>query len=377
LDDKDLKKQKLKEMIQRLHRGEDPNIVKKDFEEVLNDTSATEIARIEEELVKEGMPREKLHKLCDVHIAMFKERLEEQKDIAPEGHPVHTLMEEHKILLKFAEMLKTTADEIGKGEEAFEKIQHLLDHFKESDLHYLREENVLFPYLDKHGIKEPPAIMWMEHDQIRELKKGIYRLFDGRKEMDADQLKKRLKEAAIGLAEMLSNHFFKENNILYPAAMDVISEDEWAAISKEFEDVGYCCFTPKSAKQMKPEVTSDATEMTEIEEGMIDLDTGSMTREQLEWVFKTMPVDVTFVDKDDTVRYLSSVVRSRCAIPRRASMSLIRYSKTSGTERGTRPSSGSTLAESSSTSDILRSRTERANILDVSRYPRTSPLFRR
>ena len=40
-------------------------------------------------------------------------------------------------------------------------------HFRDEELHYQREENVLFPYLEKHGITEPPAIMWMDHDRIR------------------------------------------------------------------------------------------------------------------------------------------------------------------------------------------------------------------
>jgi DUF438 domain-containing protein len=340
------KKKGIKDMIRRLHEGEDPDEVKKEFEEVLKDTSPTEIARIEDELVREGLPRERLHKLCDVHLAMFKDQLDGQKVIAPEGHPVHTLMEEHKILLRFAEMLRQDAEKVSRARgfeevrDAVDHIRHIADHFKESEKHYLREENVLFPYLDKHGIKEPPAVMWMEHDKIREIKKGLYGLFDERRDWQFEAYQRRLRQISIDLSEMLSNHFFKENNILFPAALNVITDGEWKAIGREFDDVGYCCFTPSSAQKAAKEgqeVVKEGQEAvregeaaaacghTGEAEGTVDLGTGSMTREELEWVLRTMPVDVTFVDKDDRVRYFSMTkdrifVRTKAVIGRKVQM---------------------------------------------------------
>ncbi len=58
----------------------------------------------------------------------------------------------------------------------------------------------------------------------------------------------QLDAVALALAEMLSSHFYKENNILFPAALEVIGESEWLDIRHQFDELGYCCFTPEPAK---------------------------------------------------------------------------------------------------------------------------------
>jgi len=81
------KKRMLKEIIKQLHAGASPQEVKERFRQVLENVSSLEIAKIEEELVKEGMPREEIQKLCDVHMAVFREQLEKQKLTVPIDHP--------------------------------------------------------------------------------------------------------------------------------------------------------------------------------------------------------------------------------------------------------------------------------------------------
>ncbi|GAH04768.1 unnamed protein product, partial [marine sediment metagenome] len=116
------KKQMIKDLIRELHAGARPDEVKEKFKEVLKGMGPADISRIEEELIKEGMPRQEIHRLCDVHIAVFKESLEREKTLASPGHPIHTLMEEHKILLQFADKLKNVVGEI-KGAKEFDSVR--------------------------------------------------------------------------------------------------------------------------------------------------------------------------------------------------------------------------------------------------------------
>jgi PAS domain S-box-containing protein len=302
------RKEALKEIIKRLHEGADPVKVKEEFKELLKDTSSEEIAKIEEELIKEGMPREEIHKLCDVHIALFKESIEEEKVLAPPGHPIHILMEEHKLLLQFADDLKKTADKIenkdfDSAKEELGQLKQIEENLKNSESHYIREENVLFPYLEKHGITQPPAIMWMEHDKIREIEKDLYALIEAHERLEFEHFVKDLKERAVLLAETLSSHFYKENNILFPTGLKVIPENEWSDIRKGFDELGYCSFTPEATK-IAGEAAEKPAAQTEIK-GMVAFDTGNLAYQELESIFNTLPVDVTFVDKEDTVRYFS------------------------------------------------------------------------
>ncbi len=303
------KKEFLKELLKELHQGAEPEKIQEKFKEAFRDVTAPEIAKIEEELINEGMPAEEIKKFCNVHIALFRESLEREKPIAPAGHPIHILMEEHKLFLEYAnefrmvaEYIKALKNEAPRGEK-MKKLKQLVDHFKESESHYLREENVLFPSLEKQGITQPPAMMWTEHDQIRKMKKRIYALLDAHDKMSFPDFADRLEKEAVSLAEMLSSHFYKENNILFPTALKVISQDEFKKIREQFDELGYCRFTPESVRI--------ATEKKEepvhkpVEKGMVAFETGTLSFDQIEAVLNTLPVEVTFVDQDDTVRYFS------------------------------------------------------------------------
>jgi hypothetical protein len=304
------RKELLKSLVKRLHQGESVEEIKEQFKEAFKDVAAPEVARIEEELVKEGMSPEEIRKFCDVHIALFKETLDKQEPIASPGHPIHILMEEHKMLLGFAGELKELTKKMQESKDAesqkgkwLQKLDHITKHLKESESHYLREENVLFPYLEKHGITQPPAMMWTEHDKIRGIKKEIYRIVDSHDKMDFGDFTRQLDEAALSLTETLSSHFYKENNILFPTSLRVISKHEFKKIRKQFDEIGYCCFTPESAT-----VATEETEEKGVRpqaEGKVELETGSLSGEQIEAMFDSLPVEITFVDKDDRVRYFS------------------------------------------------------------------------
>ena len=318
------RKEALKAIIRSLHEGADPETVKAKFGDLLKDVGAVDIAEIEEELINEGMPRDEIRRLCDVHLAFFRERLEEEKDLAPEGHPIHILMEEHKILLDFAENLRNTMSEMKKakgfGEAGEDHLQHIIEHLRESESHYQREENVLFPYLEKHGVTQPPAIMWMEHDKIREIEKNLYAQVEAKENADYQQFVKQCMETPVALSEMLSNHFYKENNVLFPTALKVIPKEEWATIRKQFDEIGYCCFTPESATIQLEEAATTAPAMRE--ESKVNFETGAFSAEELEAMLNTLPFDITFVDKDDTVRYFSQgkdrlFVRTKAIIGRK------------------------------------------------------------
>jgi PAS domain S-box-containing protein len=324
------RKKTLKEIIRQLHAGVPPKEVKEKFKQVLEGASPEEIAKIEQELVSEGMPREELQRLCDVHLAVFGDQLEKQKLDVPAGHPINILMEEHRILTQNTEKLKTVVNLIEEAcdvvyvGDALTELQHLVKDFLDAEKHYLREENVLFPVLEKHGITEPPAIMWMEHNQIREMEKKLKNLVDKWNGMAFYDFKTQLADAAKSLCEILPNHFFKENNILFPASLQVLSGEEWLGVRKEFEEIGYCCFTPpqliaaSKADSQKIGVVAGHGEALQFENG-------SLSRDEAEALLDTLPFDISFVDADDSVKYFNKAekrifVRTKSVIGRKVQL---------------------------------------------------------
>jgi PAS domain S-box-containing protein len=300
------RKTALKGLIKRLHRGEPPDRLRREFARLIAGLSPEELARAEEELIREGLPREEVQRLCDLHLAVFKERLEGPKPPLPPGHPLQILVEEHELLRGFAADLKGLAQEMkekGANSEGQGKLRELIHHLLEAESHYKREENVLFPYLERHGITEPPAIMWQEHDKLRGMKKELARLVEAG--AASEGFAAHLAEKAAALEEMLSSHIYKENNILFPAALTVITEEEWPAIREEFDALGYCCFTPEPGEFAEAKTGAGAAKAEAIEPGLIQLETGSFSTKELEALLDALPVDITFVDKDDTVRYFN------------------------------------------------------------------------
>ncbi|MHA1772323.1 MAG: DUF438 domain-containing protein [Candidatus Thorarchaeota archaeon] len=312
------KKESLKVIIEKLHAGADPEEIKQEFRETIGDASATDISIVEEELIKEGMPRERIQKLCDVHLAVFRESIEAKGVLAPEGHPINILMHEHQAQLDFAEELSKIARTVlmekrSPTADERSRLVELVDNFRKAESHYLREENVLFPYLEAHGVREPPAIMWMEHDQIRAIKKRLFETVENKEDIDLNEL----VSASLALHEMLSEHFYKENNILFPTAMNLVTEEEWKTIRTDFDEIGYCCFTPELPTLEKGE----ASTMAGVSDGEIRLESGTMRVDVLEAILNTLPVDITFVDANDRVAYFSLsseriFVRSKAVIGR-------------------------------------------------------------
>jgi hypothetical protein len=293
-------KEVLKKLIRELHAGGDLAEIKARFSALIGDVSAVEIARMEQELIDEGLPAEEVKRLCDVHVSVFQEALEGQT--APEmtpGHPMHTFKYEN---LATEEVLKLLEEAIAglPADDALAQARAFAEQLSEVTRIYSRKENLLFPFLEQHGVSGPSSVMWATHDDIRaRLKELRQALQEGRAE--------RIREVFGPLATAIRQMFYKEEHILYPTALKVLSEAEWLAIRAQSDELGYCLIRP--GDQWRPTVTRAAelpkakAYTVETTSGEIKLDTGALTAEQLNLMLKRLPFDVTFVDEQDTVRY--------------------------------------------------------------------------
>ncbi|MGB9683581.1 MAG: DUF438 domain-containing protein [Candidatus Bathyarchaeales archaeon] len=326
------RKKALKGILRQLHAGVPPDQVKERFRQFLEGLSSLEIAKIEQELISEGVSREEIQRLCDVHLAIFKEQLEKQQfEVAP-ASPIGILLEEHKMLQQITQKLSVLAEKMQTAEsleaikEDLAQLKHIAEELLEAEKHYLREENALFPVLEKHGITEPPAIMWIEHNQLREKKKQLKNLLENIANVSFPDFKRQLGELANAINSALNSHIFKENNILFPTAQRVVTEQEWASMRADFDEIGYCCFTPehlitKPAKTVEKPIAEEKS----MPEGTLQFETGTLTKEDMEAILNTLPVDITFVDKDDAVKYFNKAekrifVRTKAILGRKVQL---------------------------------------------------------
>ncbi len=311
INNREYRKKVLKQLIKELHDGKTVDEVKPRFEELIKGVSVQEIAEIEQTLIKEGMPVEEIQRLCDVHAAVFKGSIEEihrpQKPEEIPGHPIHTFKLENQEIQKLIDRrIKPHLDDF-KDSDSAENVRNLADDFAllwEIDKHYLRKENLLFPFMEKYGITAPPKVMWGVDDEIRESIKEVRALlenYDGNKE----QVVSKANEAIHKVEEMI----FKEENILFPMVLDTLSEDEWIKIEQSSDEFGYSLTKPAGKWQpVRVDVEQKAQEQGEHPSGTreyVQFDAGILTPKEINAIFNTLPIDMTFVDKDGIVKYFS------------------------------------------------------------------------
>ena len=308
------RKETLKRVIRQLHEGKTVEEVKADFAALLRDVGAAEVAEIEQALIAEGFPETEIKRLCDVHVAVFRESLDTQaRPEATAGHPVDTFRAENAAaagvldaLQEALEALKATPD-AAQLARARERLQELRAYEK----HYLRKENILFPYLERHGFTGPSSVMWAIHDDVRAGWKALGALLDAGPGDDPAGFGARVDEVFQPLNTAIREMFYKEEKILFPTALEKLDDAEWQAIQAQEAEVGYCFVAPggqplPGGAAIAPEIEQPAVEAEAVgDDGQLRLDTGVLTAQQVNLMLTHLPIDITYVDADDTVRFFS------------------------------------------------------------------------
>lgn len=241
---------KLKGLLERADKAA-PGEIKQEAEEFLKTIDANELIMAEQALIKEGLAPESLRHLCPAHMDLLKDQLGDLKSTLPKDHPIYTFMSEHDEILKFLDQLEVKnkqAQAIGEvddfSKDDREALKQLAHNLEAAEPHHQREEDVLFPAIEERGVYGPTEIMRAEHIDLRAHKNQLKALADN-EISDFVNFKKELDRIAKFLVFNLRDHIFKENNILYPAALDVIKDQkDWDVIKEKCDKIGYCSFTP-------------------------------------------------------------------------------------------------------------------------------------
>lgn len=310
------RQQILKEIIKELHNGQDEAAVRERFKQAIGNVTVQEISQMEEALMKEEeIPVEEVQRLCSVHASVFEGSIEEiHRSEKPEdqpGHPIHTFKLENKAIdrhVNFTLQLHVERYQKENSDANRLKLIEDLNLLYDVDKHYSRKENLLFPYLEKYGIFGPTKVMWGVNDQIRAMIKEAKRqLLDESAVENQEVILQTLQTVIREVTAMIS----KEENILFPMALNALTEDEWVKIAHESDTIGYCLVEPAGTwipkrvgiSGLTEEQLTAASDMPT--EGYIRLETGILSIQQLELIMSHLPVDLTFIDKDDVVRFFS------------------------------------------------------------------------
>jgi uncharacterized protein len=303
------RKELLKHMILQLHEGVAPEAVKQRLMELMSKVPYGEVVEVEQELISEGLPEDEVLRLCDIHTEVLDGKIDltGMKIVEP-GHPVDTFKRENRELEKVVRSIREYSNDIDRlfpemGAEVFlNKTKSMFNSLMDVDKHYRRKENLLFPFLEKYGITGPPKVMWGKHDETRDLLKDALNALEMTGLPAIDMMRMKFEVSLLPAAKAITDMIMKEEEILLPMTLDKLTEADWYEVYRQTNEIGYCLYDPLVEWQPSG---IEIAETTSAQEGLINLPSGKFTAEELLAILNTVPVDMTFVDRNDKVKYFT------------------------------------------------------------------------
>ncbi|MDD7463680.1 MAG: DUF438 domain-containing protein [Anaerococcus sp.] len=310
-------KENLKDLILRLHDGEDTDTIKEEFKENFGYLSSSEIAKLEAELIGDGMEVSEIQRLCNIHADIFTGNISDLHSLdqvdQEEGHPLNIFRKEnYGLSLYLKDTFKPLLEAYRKSYDPKIKIDLLAEVKELSKIikHYTRKEMLFFPFLEKAGVNGPSQVMWGKDDEIRALFK------ESNDSLDGEDLVNKIDS----LLEEIESMIVKENDILSPLLLKNIKPLEWITIANASPNIGYA-FTggiegasPSDAMNWLEKARSgqgvdkahEIEDKSKIMEGeTIYFPSGEINYKDLISMLNAYPQDITFIDKDDRVVYFS------------------------------------------------------------------------
>ncbi|HZL82774.1 MAG TPA: DUF438 domain-containing protein [Candidatus Deferrimicrobium sp.] len=239
-------KEDLKAVLRKLYAGEDPVTCKAQFKELIAKADPLLIATAEAELAREGFSTDQLMEACDVHMDVFRDQLASSRTVVPDGHPLKLFIREQDAIIAWLEQGFTLArtlsalDGYVAAESTLAELRALMQHLHEAQSHDARQENTLFPLLERYGVEEPPTIMWAEHNRMKATRDIIDKTIRGTPDaMPYAQFAQVLAGAFQHWLETFVQHAKKEQEILYNVALDLLSEKDWQDLQQESQELGF------------------------------------------------------------------------------------------------------------------------------------------
>ncbi len=336
-----LKVSKIKEILKEISKGENLDELKERFKELLRSVKPWEIPIVEQELVREGVSPKEIAKMCDVHVELFRESIIDQSKFRniSAGHPLDTFLKENEQLYKDISLLRVYVSSLLNAKDENQRTE-ILDYVKLiiHDLfgikkHFTRLQMLIFPYIERRGITAVPTVMWTKQDQIMLKLKKLKELIESTP-YDWNTFVNTVKDLSEDLIKAINDQIFRENNILFPTLNVLLSEGEWVAIKNQEPIIGYYKIEPSNdwkpsaepihpyripeeisqeqyeqlpaeLKALLPKQKNEKDAYNLIRAGDIELSSGYLKPNEINAILNSLPVDITFIDKDDHVRFFS------------------------------------------------------------------------
>ncbi len=292
--------EKLIQYVEGIQAGENGTELHRKFKAEIESVQPLEIFHIFDKLLGEGGREGDIIQYVDKVVNVFYKSLstyEWQKP--PEDDFINDLMAENTALVSKMDTLKDLIKKGGCSENRQEMIEVILE-LRQFNEHYIKKENILFPYLEKSSVEfHGLSIMWALHDKVRhDLKESVELLKNPLS--GEEEIKRKVGSLIFGMLGVLK----KEELILFPVASEVLEHATWSEMYRQSLEYEYA-LVERERPQTPLRETLVKSDDEAFPQAVFKTETGEMSFSQLKAVFEALPMDMTFVDAEDKVRYFS------------------------------------------------------------------------
>jgi DUF438 domain-containing protein/uncharacterized protein (DUF2249 family) len=293
-----------------------PEEARKLVNQTFDSITPEEFAYGEQHMLAYGITNEVMVEGMDDIIDVFRDVLKTSDLNLPQGHPILTYAHEaaalEQLLLRMENKLKS---KFIKNEwlELYEKLNQI-------NIHFSRKQHQLFSALERKGFDRPSTVMWTFDNKVRDAIKSAYILLDANND-------RAFIEAQPNVIFLVRDILDKERTVLYPTSLKLLSNEEFVAMRKSDDEIGYCLIETPPLFDMKRKTTEPVIEKSNQQNDLIkdltevlkkhglratngnaevmDVSTGKMTLDQINLVFKHLQIDLSYVDENDIVKFYS------------------------------------------------------------------------
>lgn len=293
---------RLIEYVKGIHNNLDGKELYLQYQEDLKAVKPQEAFEVFYCLLQENLQPEEILVFLDKIINVFYKSLSTYSWKKPQNDDflVDLIQENQGLIGKLGDIKKLLKIE---GLESRKKsLIPRIEELQEFNDHYLKKENVLFPYLEKKMDKfQGLTIMWALHDEVRKQIKKVIEILKDEK-ADEAQINTEIGKLFFGMHGLVK----KEELILFPAASEILTSQDWEEMYQQSLDYNFPFIEKK-----KPVIKEDKGDP----EGLVQrfnigyhfkTETGALSFQQLMMIFNTLPVDLTFVDENNKVQFFTS-----------------------------------------------------------------------
>lgn len=278
------------------------------IKERVGKVSAYHVAYIEQTMTEETSDeciREDVHAV----INMLGDQIDNTMPNLPADHPIMHYLKENEEMKR----LLLAVEDLVQYPMIKNQWLELYDKISQYPIHYKRKQNQLYPMLERKGFTRPTTTMWTFDDMVRDEIREAERLL---REDQEDAFIKQQERVLLYARDLME----KEEFILYPTSMALISEEEFEDMKSGDQEIGFAFFEvehkttenkvgtqPKEQNNFANDLQALLTKYGYSAGGgdKLDVTTGKLTLEQVNLIYKHLPIDISFVDENELVCFYS------------------------------------------------------------------------